>query len=814
MANTNPTGPNSTSEHFMDSAFLGGRYSFLLPAMGADELGRLGDYRVLRLLGAGGMGVVFEAEEIALRRRVALKVLLPELATEADNRERFLREARAAAAVVSDHVVTIYYVAGGDLPYLAMQFLEGESLQSRLDRQPPLTLREALKIAQQTALGLAAAQEKGLIHRDIKPANLWLEGKVDGVETKAEGGGPPTFGRVKILDFGLARLASGETSLTETGLVVGTPNYMSPEQAGGEQMDGRSDLFTLGCVLYRMFVGRPPFPGSSAMAIMLALATKTPPRVDELNPAIPAKVADFVAQLLKRSPDRRPSTAHEVAATLDKLYANSPENIPLTKPARDDSTIDFFVGDTSIPAQRNTPTSSPTSVISNSPGPGESRSTRRWFMGGGLFLLATLVAAAELGLSMFFRPAPLLPPPQPIIVGVLHSQTGTMAMSEQPVINATLMAIEEINAAGGVLGRQIKGVIADGKSNPDVFAREAERLLEEEKVSVIFGCWTSASRKSVRDLFQRRNEGLLFYPLHCEGIEESPRIVYLGSTPNQQLIPALEFLTRPVEGGGLGKKRLYFIGSDYVFPRVTYEILKDQVKLREKDGVKIVGSWFLPLGTDKALTAVTDIKRSNPDAIINAINGGTNVQFFLELRERKPAVTPAEIPTLSLSITENEVRGLNPAALAGDYIAASYFQTIDRAESQEFLRKLRTRFELSPMATDPSAAAYTGVHLWAKAVEKTGTTDATAVREALRGMEIEGVRARVKIDPENLHAWLPARIGKIRPDGLVDIVPGAGSESPLPPVPYLPTRTREEWETFLVGLQFQWNGKWVAPDKK
>jgi len=389
-----------------------------------------------------------------------------------------------------------------------------------------------------------------------------------------------------------------------------------------------------------------------------------------------------------------------------------------------------------------------------------------------------------------------------------------MAVSEQPVLNATLMAIEEINATGGVLGRQIKAVVADGKSDPDVFAQETERLLDEDKVSVIFGCWTSASRKAVRDVFLRRKEGLLFYPVQYEGIEESPRIVYLGPTPNQQLLPAIDFLTRPVGAGGLGKKRLYFVGSDYVFPRVTYGILKDQVKLREKDGVEIVGATFLPLGSDQTMLAVAGIKRGNPDVIINAINGGTNVQFFRDLRDPKSGVSAAEVPTLSLSITENEVRGLNPSALEGDYIAASYFQTIDRPQSREFVRKLRARFETSPVATDPSAAAYTGVHLWANGVTKAGTTDATAVREALRGIEIEGVRTRVRIDPENLHAWLPARIGRIRADGLVDVIAGAGSEKPLPPLPYLPTRGKQEWETFLHGWQFQWNGKWAAPDKK
>jgi len=299
----------------------GNPYPFLSPPQAPDELGRLGDYRVLRLLGAGGMGVVFEAEELTLARRVALKVLLPELTKDPENRERFLREARAAAAVASDYVVTIYNVSSGDVPHIAMQFLEGETLQARIDRSPPLTIKEALEIGRQTAAGLAAAHDKGLVHRDIKPANLWLEPmrNAERGTRSEENKDKPNLSsefRVKILDFGLARLTSGDNNLTSTGLVMGTPNYMSPEQASGLPLDGRSDLFSLGCVLYAILLGELPFPGSTAMAVMMSLATKTPPRLDKANPAIPKPVADLVGMLLKKNLERRPASAHDVAARL------------------------------------------------------------------------------------------------------------------------------------------------------------------------------------------------------------------------------------------------------------------------------------------------------------------------------------------------------------------------------------------------------------------------------------------------------------------------------------------------------------------
>ncbi|MFO0822082.1 MAG: serine/threonine-protein kinase [Gemmataceae bacterium] len=268
MSEPTPIEPFTHGEwEFQPAAAAGHRYRFLSPPQTSDELGRLGDYRVLRVLGTGGMGVVFEAEELALRRRVALKVLLPELAGSQDYRERFLREARAAAAIVSDHVVTIYFVSGGEVPYLAMPLLEGESLQTWIDRKPPLTLQESLEIARQTAIGLAAAHDRGLVHRDIKPANLWLE-PVRTAEPatpkytpsakpeRASGSLPslPAAFRVKILDFGVVQVPRTESNLTASGLVMGTPNYMSPEQAAGEGLDGRSDLFGLGCVLYQMLV--------------------------------------------------------------------------------------------------------------------------------------------------------------------------------------------------------------------------------------------------------------------------------------------------------------------------------------------------------------------------------------------------------------------------------------------------------------------------------------------------------------------------------------------------------------------------------
>ena len=290
---------------------------------GEDELGRLGNYRVIRLLGSGGMGYVFEAEELTLHRRVALKVLRPDIAADPDNRVRFLREARAVAAINSDHVITIYQIVDSEVPYLAMQYLEGESLESRLAGPRPITLLMALDIAKQAAEGLVAAHEKGLTHRDIKPANLWLEAKPvvsqsDSATNRGVLRPQATVMRVKILDFGLVRRPT-EPSLTSTGFIVGTPHFMSPEQASGNEVDGRADIFSLGSVMYTMLTGELPFPGNSAMAVMMSLANYSPKPVIVKNPAVPRQVSDLVDRMLEKDPARRPQSAKDVVLAINEL---------------------------------------------------------------------------------------------------------------------------------------------------------------------------------------------------------------------------------------------------------------------------------------------------------------------------------------------------------------------------------------------------------------------------------------------------------------------------------------------------------------
>jgi hypothetical protein len=279
--------------------------SFLAPPEAGDELGRLGEYRILEILGRGGMGVVFKAEDPKLKRIVAVKAMLPSLAASPSNVQRFVREAHAMAAVEHDHIVRIYQIAEDrGVPFLAMELLRGETLEDRLKRSESMSLCEVLRIGREVAAALAAAHATGLIHRDIKPANVWLESQGD---------------RVKLLDFGLVRAAAKDSTLTQQGVIVGTPAYMAPEQGRGQAVDARCDLFSLGVVLYRLCTGQLPFQGDDSVGALLAVALNEPPSPLTLNAALPQELSEMVMQLLEKDPVRRPASADAVIRALRGL---------------------------------------------------------------------------------------------------------------------------------------------------------------------------------------------------------------------------------------------------------------------------------------------------------------------------------------------------------------------------------------------------------------------------------------------------------------------------------------------------------------
>lgn len=284
---------------------------FLSPAMQADEIGRMGAYRILRKMGQGGMGMVFEAQDSHLQRRVAIKTMLPKIAADDNCRQRFLQEAQAAARVEHDHICPIYQVGEhAGVPFIAMPFLIGETLDARM-QTGTISHHQAVSIAIQVAQGLAAAHAANLVHRDIKPSNIWLERKEDNASE---------FTRVRILDFGLAQIESDGSHLTQSGVVLGTPSYMSPEQARSQAVDARSDLFSLGTVLYELLTGHRPFKGDSALSTMTSLIVDQPKPPHLIQPTVPRELSQFVMQLLSKSPADRPPTAKQVVGQLQTFH--------------------------------------------------------------------------------------------------------------------------------------------------------------------------------------------------------------------------------------------------------------------------------------------------------------------------------------------------------------------------------------------------------------------------------------------------------------------------------------------------------------
>lgn len=376
---------------------------------------------------------------------------------------------------------------------------------------------------------------------------------------------------------------------------------------------------------------------------------------------------------------------------------------------------------------------------------------------------------------------------QPTIkVGLLHSQTGTMAISEKAVLDATLLAIDEINEAGGLLGRRIEPVIIDGCSDSNAFARGAERLITEERVSAIFGCWTSASRKAVKPIVERHDH-LLFYPVQYEGLEQSPNIVYTGAAPNQQIIPGVKWCF-----DHLGR-RLFLVGSDYVFPRMANQIIRDQCAAL---GGEIVGEEFVHLGSQDVKHLVQKIVRARPDVILNTINGDSNLAFFRELRAA--GISPRTIPTMSFSLAEQEILALGTEQLAGNLATWSYFQSLDTPANSKFTSRFFRKFGKGRVTDDPMEAAYFGVHLWAQAVTRAGRHEPREVRKAIGDQGYPAPEGIVSIDAETQHTWKTVKVGKIREDGQFDIV--WDSKHAIRPVPYPISRSRGDWERLLTSF--------------
>lgn len=358
-----------------------------------------------------------------------------------------------------------------------------------------------------------------------------------------------------------------------------------------------------------------------------------------------------------------------------------------------------------------------------------------------------------------------------IKVGILHSLSGTMAISETSVKDAELLAIKELNKKGGVLGKKIEPVIEDGASDWPTFAEKAKKLLQQDKVAAIFGGWTSASRKAMLPVVEQ-NHGLLFYPVQYEGMESSPNIFYSGAAPNQQIVPAVEWLLK-----NRGTK-FFLLGSDYVFPRTANAAIKAQLAA---EGGQLVGEEYTPLGHTDYNTVIAKIKKDKPQVIFNTLNGDSNVAFFKQLKDA--GITSKDLTVLSVSIAEEEIRGIGAENLKGYLASWNYYQTTSTPENKEFVKKYKAEYGNDRVTDDPIEAAYFQVYLWAKAVEKAGSTDVDKVKQAAKGLEFNAPEGTVKIDGDNQHVYKTVRIGEIQADGQFKELWNSGK--PVKPDPYL-----------------------------
>ncbi|WP_415924056.1 urea ABC transporter substrate-binding protein [Streptomyces sp. ID05-47C] len=401
---------------------------------------------------------------------------------------------------------------------------------------------------------------------------------------------------------------------------------------------------------------------------------------------------------------------------------------------------------------------------------------RRRFLAGGAALAAVVVLSAcgaktDAAGTSSDKAAKIDVSGDTVKVGLLNSLSGTMAISEVTVRNSLLLAIDEINASGGVLGKKIKPISEDGASDWPTFAEKAAKLIKEDEVAATFGCWTSASRKAVKPVFEK-NRSLLFYPVQYEGLEQSPYIFYTGATTNQQIVPALDYLKSQ------GKKSLYLVGSDYVFPRTAN---KEITAYAKANGMTILGEDYAPLGSTEFSTIANKVKASKADAVFNTLNGDSNVAFFKEYKSA--GLSAKTMPVVSVSIAEEEVKSIGSQYLSGQLTAWNYYQTTPGAANEKFVAAYKAKYGEDKPTSDPMEAAYTSVYLWAAMAEKAKSFDPEKVKAASDGITFDAPEGKVTVDGATQHISKTARIGKIGTDGLITEVWNSGK--PVEPDPFL-----------------------------
>ena len=738
----------------------------------------LGRYQLIQLLGRGGMGLVYQAFDPVLKRSVAAKILSEWKSDDPESQARFLREAQAVARLNHPNVVSIYEI--NDQPphrSLVLEYVDGGSLAD-LMREGPVPWREATRLMEQACRGLTVAHKANLIHRDLKPGNLLVS----------------RTGVVKLTDFGLAKDAGLlSKDLTGEQKALGTPSYMSPEQCHAQPLDPRSDLYSLGATFYALLTGSGPFDDQgSPTSVMMAHCYRPTPDPSLKNQEVPAEVSRVVLKAMAKNPSDRYQSAEQMRRDLLKIL-------------KSDRTIRRKHG---LSPKRELSDSADTGGPDTAAGwPGLLASRRTWLVAvvlgaGGLF--AGSAGFAWLRSRNAFtgtrhtegvsegKASPLQG--NPIKLGVLVSESGTLLTCELGTLQGLQQAAMVLNRSGGVLGRRLALVTANGRSRPEFFASEAERLAGAENVSAIFGCWSSPCRKAVKEVVEQRKV-LLFYPTPFEGMELSPWIVYVGMTANQQILPVLDWCQKQ------GHRRLFLVGSDYVYPRAISEIIKDQMPHRD---LEVVGESFVGLGQVEMQDTVEKIAQTRPSLILNLINGDSNVSFFRTLRA--PGAPTRKIPALSFCLNSPSIRSIDPSNLAGDYFAGSYFESVPQSENEPFLEDFRSLFKPYRNPSNNVESAYAGLMLWAAAAEAAGSVDPHLVKAALPGLKISAPEGPIQVDPQTQYCSRFFRLARIDGAGRFEVV--ETSADPIVPAPYISTRNPEAWEQTLEGFRLGWDGHW------
>lgn len=397
-----------------------------------------------------------------------------------------------------------------------------------------------------------------------------------------------------------------------------------------------------------------------------------------------------------------------------------------------------------------------------------------------------IIAGAML---LFIAPRP------PIKIGILHSLTGPLALSEKPIIDAELLAIDEINTEGGLLGRRLIPIIADGKSDDEAFKKETERLIQEENVAVIIGGWTSASCRIMQPIIEKY-DNILLYPVANEGILSSPNILFIGATQNQQIVPAALWAYY-----NLGK-RFYIVGSEEMYSRVASKIIQEVLL---SVGAEIIGDEYVLLGSTDMKELVTKVVQAKPDVVMNSIQGDSNLPFFIELHRQ--GVTPEKIPVMSIgSVSETDFTEIDSDAMAGDYTTSSYFQSIDTEENAAFVTRFKNKYGHNSVVSESCEAGYTAIRIWAEAVKIAQTADPSTVKHHLHNRLINAPEGFIYVDSTSLYTWKTVYVGRLRSDGQFTIV--WDSTRTVQPLEVPTFGTKQQWEQYIQDLYIGWGNRW------